>query len=1116
MKYVFLLSFIIIGPYIFGNESPEIIIQEGVMSCIDTVAIAPDGKTALSGSWDNTLKLWDLFTGKEMRTFSGHSDTVRSIAYTPDGKTALSGSSDKNLKLWDLATGEEIRTFSGHSWSITSVAVSPDGKTAVSGSIGGAVKVWEVETGGELYSLPHSKWGVFSLDISPDGKTCLAGYENGEVLLWDLKEGKEILTFSEHTERVDAVRFSPDRSTALTASMDETIIYWEVSTGREIRKFQDHAYDLAFLPDGKRFVSGTYKEMKLWDLKSGDIIHTFSGHTDMIYSIAVSPDGKSALSSSYDASMVLWDISTGKSFLTFDSHLPWNPNIAVSPGGETGISWSDELIRVWDLTRVKKIFTLSGHSGKVNTAVFSPDGKKVLSGSEDKTIKLWDVTTGEELSSFTGHSDSVYHIKYFSGGKRAISAAEDNRVKVWEISTGKEEASYSLPAFASDLSVVYLTEDRKALLYSSEVIILWDLVQEESVAEREKFGHPVTSMDFSRDGIQALLGYGKTVFSVNEDYTILLFDIVKGGPYSAATFSGHTSPVTSVFLSSDGNKMLSGEENGTVILWDTQTAEPLRTYAGGSGKVIKAVLSEDGATGLVAYKNSIRILNIVTGDWVELIINRDNDEWLVMDPEKHWDSSKNGGELVAVVRGMEVWNIDQFAVRNNRPDTILNNLPNTDRELISHYYRQYLRRLYRLGLKETDLTKDYHIPRAEIRSSEQDGKFMTLDIAFSDNMKMLKSYNIYVNDVPLFGTYGKPLSGYKRNVMETLELTAGENKMEVSCMNEAGAESYRSAVHAWNDRRTEGDLYFIGFGVSKYENEALNLRYADKDAEDLTRLFETTVRGYNRVLARTYTNEEVTRDNIIETKKLLLQASVDDTVVLFISGHGVYDRDEYATYYFLTHETDLENLARTAINFEQLEELLQGIPPRKKLFLMDTCGSGEWEPEMVRKVVQACGNKGVWARIPREERGLATAGNGAGTTSAQVPRAEKSGREDAALEPLQSNARTYLYEKDRYIYNDLVRRSGAIVFSSCRGDEVSYESSEYGNGLFTEYIIRAFGADGNVRPADTDGDGLVSTEELRTFVGAGVSRETEEDPLLYAVPQHPTVDRDNIYVEFGF
>ena len=90
------------------------------------------------------------------------------------------------------------------------------------------------------------------------------------------------------------------------------------------------------------------------------------------------------------------------------------------------------------------------------------------------------------------------------------------------------------------------------------------------------------------------------------------------------------------------------------------------------------------------------------------------------------------------------------------------------------------------------------------------------------------------------------------------------------------------------------------------------------------------------------------------------------------------------------------------------------------------------------------------------------------------------------------------------------------MFSSCRGDEVSYESSEYSNGLFTEYIIRAFGADGNAGPADTDGDGLVSTEELRTFVRAGVSRETEEDPLLYAVPQHPAVERNNIYVEFGF
>ena len=172
----------------------------------------------------------------------------------------------------------------------------------------------------------------------------------------------------------------------------------------------------------------------------------------------------------------------------------------------------------------------------------------------------------------------------------------------------------------------------------------------------------------------------------------------------------------------------------------------------------------------------------------------------------------------------------------------------------------------------------------------------------------------------------------------------------MSCMNAAGAESYRSVVYARNDSWTEGDLYFIGFGVSEYENEALNLRYADKDAEDLKRLFETTGRSYSRVIARTYTNEAVTRDNIMEVKELLQQVSVEDTVVLFISGHGVHDRDESATYYFLTYETDLKDLSGTAINFKQLEDLFQGIPPRKKLFLMDTCGSGEWEPEMVQNV----------------------------------------------------------------------------------------------------------------------------------------------------------------------
>ncbi len=107
--------------------------------------------------------------------------------------------------------------------------------------------------------------------------------------------------------------------------------------------------------------------------------------------------------------------------------------------------------------------------------------------------------------------------------------------------------------------------------------------------------------------------------------------------------------------------------------------------------------------------------------------------------------------------------------------------------------------------------------------------------------------------------------------------------------------------------------------------------------------------------------------------------------------------------------------------------------------------------------------------------------------------------------------RAYLNNKNRYIYNDLVRRTGAIVFSSCQGNEVSYENAKYENGIFTEYIIRALNGEG-----DINNDGYVTTEEIQQYVSSKVSNETKENALLYPLPQHPTVDRDNIQISFGF
>ncbi len=443
----------------------------------------------------------------------------------------------------------------------------------------------------------------------------------------------------------------------------------------------------------------------------------------------------------------------------------------------------------------------------------------------------------------------------------------------------------------------------------------------------------------------------------------------------------------------------------------------------------------------------------------------------------YWDGSRNSGNLVAMVKGMEGFAIDQFAVKNNRPDIIMKRMGLGTPELIDHYHKLYLRRLRRLGLTEDMLSDDLHVPETAITESTQEGRSMNLKISLKDDKYNLKRYNVYVNDVPLFGAYGKPVAGRSAEIVERIELSSGMNKIEVSCMNEKGAESYRALTFAEHKEKVKGDLYYIGFGVSAYRDASLNLKYAHKDALDLEKALSGMRGKFINVYAKTYVDGQVTVESIKGAKDFLKNAKVDDTFVLFIAGHGMHDTDREATYYYLTANADINNLKGTAADFDLIEDLLQGIAPRQKLFLMDTCESGELDDETERDYYTA-ENTGIKARAPR-----------ALTLTLKKQRGNRS--------------REYLFQNDRYIYNDLLRRSGAIVLSSSKGGEFSFESDKFQNGHFTEEILKALSGKG-----DKNNDGIIDSDELRDFVSENV-------PKISDNKQHPTVDRDNIYIKVG-
>ncbi|WP_149977355.1 nSTAND1 domain-containing NTPase, partial [Microcystis aeruginosa] len=262
-----------------GRESNRLVGHNG---SVYSVNFSPDGKTLVSGSDDNTIKLWNVETGEEIRTLKGHDNWVNSVSFSPDGKTLVSGSDDKTIKLWNVQTGQEIRTLTGHNDPVYSVSFSPDGKTLVSGSVDTTIKLWNVETGQEIRTLKGHDELVRSVNFSPDGKTLVSGSDDNTIKLWNVETGEEIRTLKGHDNWVNSVSFSPDGKTLVSGSDDKTIKLWNVQTGQEIRTLTGHndpVYSVSFSPDGKTLVSGSVDTtIKLWNVETGQEIRTLKGH----------------------------------------------------------------------------------------------------------------------------------------------------------------------------------------------------------------------------------------------------------------------------------------------------------------------------------------------------------------------------------------------------------------------------------------------------------------------------------------------------------------------------------------------------------------------------------------------------------------------------------------------------------------------------------------------------------------------------------------------------------------------------------------------------------------------------------------------------------------------
>jgi WD40 repeat protein len=945
---------------VIAQEKPEIFVQMGhTSSRVNSVAFSPDGKYALTGSWDKTIKLWDIASGREVRTFYGTAK-VTSIAISPNGKYVISGDEDrgKNLKLWDLASGKRIRTFSGDIdiLDTDNVVFSPDGKYVLSG--GENLKLWDIASGKELRTFRNDNKDnarIVSIVISPDGKHVITGSRSNAVVpmpdgtmtnakssdntirILDIVTGRQIKAFNESKGWVTAIAISPDGKHVISGDYEDSARMWDIATGRQVKAFNVKGVSsIAVSPDGKYALFGGSMDIRLWDIAKDREIRTFSGHSGWVRSVAFSPDGKFALSGSDDKSPKLWDIASGKELRSFGGYTQQVVSVSVSSVGKKMLIGQEAgLLNLWDISIGGQIKTIK-HTLGVRAVAISRDGTLAAAGGWDfpessSTIKLWNITTGREIRTLKKQGVSQW--------ARPAAISPDNKNIFWssgstlilsDIATGKDINTYR--GYEVEIEYAMMSADGRYAI-SNDVLGLniWDVSTGKAIKtfiENGKVGRYKGT--FSSDGKNALLlglDYDKG------KYILKIWDIPTNREISTLAVQYETGNIDLLAMSHDGRFAL-WSDNMILHLCDISTGRVVRTFSGHVNLISSIGISPDGKyvySG--SYDGTTRLWDINTGKEIVQFINFTDGEWVVITPEGYFNASPNGAKHLNVRVGNNVYSIDNFYEKFFNPVYVASVLQGKKIEAVA-------------DIRKGILTP----PDVKIISPETNAIFstdtITITVSAKDTGGGIDEIRLYHNGKAIGEDVraAKVVSKAKETIKTyTVTLVDGINTFRAVGFSKDRTESnpYELIVKLTAPSK-EVNLYVLAVGINKYKNPALNLNYAEPDAKSIVEFFKQKGEGlFKKVEVIDIYNEHATKGNIISKLKQLQNTHPQDAVLIYLAGHGENIADKW---YFIPHELtypEREDVVKAkGISSDELSGYIKNISAQKILMLIDACKSG--------------------------------------------------------------------------------------------------------------------------------------------------------------------------------
>lgn len=549
------------GAFIWNFDSGTVVHRlEAHHARVSALCFSPDGEVLLTGGFDRVIRAWNVETGEEIRSFTGHLGAVWDLSFAQDGQSFVSAG-DNTARVWSLATGELLHNVVVPGTSVSRAVFAPDGNrlVTVDGSLMNNVRLWNLATEQTIRSF-----GTFvdTLGFVAGGHLVTASGDLS-VQVWDIETGQALRPLSGATQIVVGLATSTNNAQVIAGCFDGRVITWDASTGDAQHNFMgERLVSIALIPGTNQILTAhSDKLVRVKNSQIGDNLRVFGGHTtSTTLGVGFSPDGRTLVSGGVEVFTRLWNRANAQPGLMLPGHGAGTETALFSPDGSRILTTFGAPVysaRVWNAQTGLLERDFFGHTSWLLAAVFSPDGQRIATGSQDGTARLWDVATGTLIRTFTSPGSLIRSVAVSSNGMFLASGATDGIARLWNTTNGQLLRTFELNAGAVTSLAFSPSTGELLVAWADGFLRTFDPVTGELKLDSISPAAFLEAAVFSPDGRFILGGEGWPFF------TARLWDARTGE--ELRVFAGHAGPVDSVAFNAAGTSILTGSD--IVRLW---------------------------------------------------------------------------------------------------------------------------------------------------------------------------------------------------------------------------------------------------------------------------------------------------------------------------------------------------------------------------------------------------------------------------------------------------------------------------------------------------------------------------------------------------------------------